>query len=125
MKTLPEPSRRERQLLDVLYRLGPASVSEVRAALVDPPSYSSVRTILGVMVDKGHLTHARDGNRYIYTPATPAEEAGRSALANLVRTFFGGSVQGAVSALLASEPVDEQTLDALAELVEQAKEQQP
>lgn len=121
----PPPSRRERQLLDALYRIGPASVADVRAALDDPPSYSSVRTLLGVMVDKGHLTHRRDGTRYIYSPVQPVEEAGRSALSKLVQTFFGGSVRGAVSALLDTEDVDEQTLEELAALVERAKEGQP
>lgn len=121
----PAPSRRERQLLDALYRIGPASVADVRAALDDPPSYSSVRTLLGVMVDKGHLAHHREGTRYIYRPVMPAAEAGRSALSSLVRTFFGGSVKGAVSALLEAEAVDEDTLDELARMVEQAREDQP
>jgi BlaI family transcriptional regulator, penicillinase repressor len=119
----PALSRRERQILDVLYRIGPASVAQVRESMDDPPGYSSVRTLLGVMVEKGHLTHAREGTRYIYRPCTPPDVAGRSALSSLVRTFFGGSVQGAVSALLQAEDVDEDTLDELARLVDAARKE--
>jgi predicted transcriptional regulator len=109
--------------MDVLYRIGPASVAEVRDAMDDAPSYSTVRTLLGLLEEKGHLSHERDGTRYIYRPTTPPEVAGRSAMSRLVRTFFGGSVEGAVSALLQAEEVDEATLDELARLVERAKEE--
>ncbi len=109
--------------MDVLYRIGPASVAQVREAMEDPPGYSSVRTLLGLLEEKGHLEHDRDGTRYIYRPTTPPEVAGRSALSSLVRTFFGGSVQGAVNALLQDEDVDEDTLDELTRLVERAREE--
>ena len=121
----PPPSRREREILDVLYRLGRGSVADVRSGLADPPSYSAVRTLLGLMVDKGHVTHEREGNRYIYTPTTAPEVAGRKALSRLVHTFFGGSIEGVVSTLLDGRDVSPETLDTLADLVDQARKDPP
>lgn len=92
--------RRERQIIDVVYRLGRASVSEVRAELPDPPSYSAVRGMLNLLEEKGHLKHISEGLRYVYLPVVAPEEASRSAMAHVVRTFFAGSPADAASALL-------------------------
>src|SRR5512134_3454517 len=82
-------SRRERQIMDVLYASGRASAAEVLEAMPDPPSYSSVRALLRVLEEKGHVVHEQDGARYIYAPAVPGEEVRESALRRLVQTFFG------------------------------------
>ena len=111
--------------MDVIYRIGPASVAQVRQAMQDPPSYSSVRTLLGLLEDKGHLAHEQVGTRYVYRPTIPPEVAGRHALSNLVHTFFGGSIEGMVSTLLRADDVDAETLDQLAHLVEQARKPRP
>ena len=92
--------RRERQIMDVVYRLGRASVSEVREHLADPPSYSAVRGMLNLLEEKGHLTHEQDGLRYIYKPTAARSQVRRSALRHLVQTFFDGSPTSAVAALL-------------------------
>ena len=95
-----EFGRRERQIMDVVYRLGRASVGDVLGRLPDPPSYSAVRAMLRYLERKGHLRHTRDGLRYLYEPTVPHAEAQRSAMLHLVRTFFRGSRAGAVAALL-------------------------
>ncbi|HET9369164.1 MAG TPA: BlaI/MecI/CopY family transcriptional regulator [Vicinamibacterales bacterium] len=92
--------RRERQILETVYRLGRATVAQVRAELPDPPSYSAVRGMLNLLEEKAHLTHEQDGLRYVYLPVVDAAEASRSALAHVVQTFFGGSSADAASALL-------------------------
>ncbi|HEY2375462.1 MAG TPA: BlaI/MecI/CopY family transcriptional regulator [Gemmatimonadaceae bacterium] len=92
--------RRERQIMDVVYRLGRASVSDVRQLLADPPSYSAVRAMLNLLEEKGHLTHEQDGLRYIYKPTAARAQVRRSALRHLVQTFFDGSPTSAVAALL-------------------------
>jgi predicted transcriptional regulator len=91
--------RRERQILEAVYRLGRASVADVRGELPDPPSYSAVRGMLNLLKDKGHLRHEVDGLRYVYLPVVAAAEARRTALAHVVRTFFAGSTADAASAL--------------------------
>jgi predicted transcriptional regulator len=91
--------RRERQILDTVYRLGRATVTEVRAQLPDPPSYSAVRGMLNLLEEKGHLRHVADGLRYVYLPVVAPADARRSAMAHVVRTFFGGSAADAASAL--------------------------
>jgi predicted transcriptional regulator len=99
--TLPaDLGRRERQILEVLYRLGRASVAEVRAELDDPPTYSAVRGMLNLLEAKGHIRHIADGLRYVYLPVVAPADASRSAMAHVVRTFFGGSPAEAASALL-------------------------
>ncbi len=95
-----ELGRRERQIMDVIHRLGSASVADVRKALPDPPTYSSVRGMLGLLEDKGHLTHEADGLRYIYKPTVSPTAARRSALHHLVHTFFAGSASDAAASLL-------------------------
>ena len=97
---LAKLSRRERQCLDVLYQRGEATVAEVMEALTDPPSYSAVRATLNVLLEKGHATHRQDGPRYVYLPAIPADTARSAAVQHLVNTFFGGSTEQAMVALL-------------------------
>ncbi len=92
--------RRERQILEVLYRLGKASVAEVRASLPDPPTYSAVRGMLGLLEQKGHVGHQRDGMKYLYAPVIAPVKARQSALRHLVSTFFEGSTLAAAAALL-------------------------
>lgn len=92
--------RRERQIMDVIYRLGKASVAEVRADLPDPPSYSAVRAMLGLLEDKGYLRHEAEGLKYVYLPAGDTAQVRKSALKHMVATFFGGSPERAVAALL-------------------------
>jgi predicted transcriptional regulator len=92
--------RRERQIMDVIYRFGKASVSEVLAELPDPPSYSAVRAMLGFLEDKGYLRHEQEGLKYVYMPLEDTSRVRASALDHLVKTFFGGSPERAVAALL-------------------------
>ena len=92
--------RRERQIMDVIYRRGKASVAEVRGDLPDPPSYSAVRAMLGLLEDKGYLRHEQQGLKYVYLPADDTRQVRTSALKHMVKTFFGGSAEQAVAALL-------------------------
>jgi BlaI family transcriptional regulator, penicillinase repressor len=92
--------RRERQIMDVIYRRGQASVAEVRGDLPDPPSYSAVRAMLGLLEDKGYLRHQQQGLKYVYLPADDTSKVRNSALQHMVRTFFEGSPEKAVAALL-------------------------
>jgi predicted transcriptional regulator len=116
-------SRRERQVMDIVYRAGEVTVAEVRAALPDPPTYSAVRALLRILESKGHLGHRQDGPRYVYTPRVPREEARESALTRLLATFFDGSVERTVATLLdlEAENLSDEELDRLAELVAAAK----
>jgi BlaI family transcriptional regulator, penicillinase repressor len=116
-------SRRERQIMEAVYRLGDATVSDVMAELPDPPGYSAVRAMLGKLEAKGYLAHRQEGPRYLYLATVPHEEARESALERLVRTFFDGSPEKAVTALLdmsAGEMSDEE-LDRLSALIQDAK----
>ena len=97
---LPKLSRRERQIMDVLYQHASATVAEVMSALPDPPSYSAVRATLRVLEEKGHIKHAADGPRYVYAPAVPPDQARQSALSHVLKTFFNGSAEQAVVTLL-------------------------
>ena len=97
---LPTLSRRERELMDILYQLGSASAVQIQELMAHPPSYSAVRSILRVLVEKRHLNRESDGTRYVYSPALPVHRAQRSAIRQVLRTFFGGSVEGAVTMLL-------------------------
>jgi predicted transcriptional regulator len=117
-------SRRERQIMDVIYQQGRASVGEVRDALPDPPSYSSVRALLGVLETKGHVRHVREGARYVYLPTQPRSRAARAALSQVVQTFFGGSVEKTVATLLADADarLSDEELARLAALIEQARD---
>ena len=115
--------RRERQIMDVVYRLGRASVGDVRDQLPDPPSYSAVRGMLNLLEDKGHLTHEQDGLRYVYKPTTARSQLRRSALRHLVQTFFDGSPTSAVAALLEMADAELSASDRarLAKMIAQAK----
>lgn len=115
-------SRRERQIMDVVYRLGRATAADVLDGMPEPPSYSAVRTMLRLLEEKGHLRHEQDGPRYVYVPTVARDRARRSALDHLVRTFFDGSTEDVVAALLArgDRPSDEE-LERLARLIEQAR----
>lgn len=93
-------SRRERQIMDVLYRDGEATVADVMAQISDPPTYSAVRATMNVLEEKGHVRHKQDGPRYVYLPAVPRDRARRAALNHLLQTFFDGSAESAVVALL-------------------------
>ena len=116
-------SRRERQIMEIVYELGRATAAEVRGHMPDPPSDSAVRAMLRILEDKGHLQHEQDGPRYFFLPTVPREEASETALRKLVRTFFGGSPEGAIAALLdlESDQLDEEALERLSELIEEAK----
>ncbi len=116
-------SRRERQILDVLYRTGRASVADVQAGLPDPPSYSAVRAMLRILEDKGHVRHDREGLRYVYLPTVARDRAKRSALKHLVRTFFDGSAAQVMAALVEMAPrdVDSRELDRLQRLIDDAR----
>ncbi|HEV3004337.1 MAG TPA: BlaI/MecI/CopY family transcriptional regulator [Pirellulales bacterium] len=117
-------SRRERQIMDIVYARGEAAAIEVHAALPDPPSKTAVRTLLRILEEKGHLKHRQDGLRYVYQPSRRRGPAGRSALARVLHTFFDGSLEKAVAAHLgdsAAELSDDQ-LDRLAEIIHQARQ---
>lgn len=121
----PPLSRRERQVLDVLHRLGQATAAQVRAALADPPSDSAVRTHLRILEEKGHVRHEQDGPRYVYSPTVAREAAGRTALRHLVRTFFDDAPDRAVAALLDEtvQDLSESDLDRLDDLIRRARAQ--
>jgi predicted transcriptional regulator len=115
-------SRRERQMMDVLYRLGRANAAQVRENLPDPPSYSAVRATLRILEDKGAVSHAEEAGRYVYLPKVSRLAARRSALRSLVETFFAGSPAEAAASLLgAADKLSREDLDRLAALVEKAR----
>ena len=116
--------RRERQIMDVIYRRGRATAAEVLDDLPDPPSYSAVRGMLRLLEDKGHLRHEQDGPRYVYLPTTERDEARRSALAHLLRTFFDNSRESAMAALLdlGGTPLADDEYERLKHALEQARE---
>lgn len=115
-------SRRERQIMDIVYARGRARVADVLDHLPDPPSRTAVRTLLTILEDKGHLTHRQRGREYVYQPTRPRKRVGRSALRRVVDTFFEGSFREAVAAHLSDPRADltEEDLDELAELVRKA-----
>ena len=116
-------SRRERQIMDAIYELGQATVADVRSRLPDPPSYSAVRAAMGVLEQKGHLKHKQDGPRYVYLAKVPRTQASKSALRRVLQTFFDGSTEAAVAALLNMKSADlsMEDLDRLAKIIDQAK----
>jgi predicted transcriptional regulator len=122
----PALSRRERQIMDIVYRLGQATVGEVMEMLSGEPAYSTVRAQLRVLEEKGHLQHEEHGLRYVYMPKLPRNVMGQSALKHLVDTFFEGSAGKAVAALLGKEgfKVSEEELDRISELIEKAKKEE-
>lgn len=124
-KAETELSRRERQIMDIIYAKGKASVADVHQALEDRPSYSAVRTLVRILEEKGHLKHTAEGNRYIYLPTRGRQEASRSAMRRLMKTFFDGSAERALVALLeASTPSStREELDRMAKLINIARKE--
>ena len=116
-------SRRERQIVDALFRLGRASAAEVRSELPEPPSYSAVRALLRILEEKGHVRHEQDGPRYVYMPTVARDNAKRSAMRHLVQTFFEGSASQAISALLdsSSSKLSDAELERLSQILEEAR----
>jgi predicted transcriptional regulator len=118
-----ELSRRERQIMDIVFELNEASATEIQERLPEPSSNSSVRILLGILEEKGHLTHRIAGQRFIYRSVVSPEKAKRSALSDLVKTFFGGSTTQVVAALLANPDLSEAEREELIRLIEQAKKE--
>jgi BlaI family transcriptional regulator, penicillinase repressor len=116
-------SRRERQIMDILYRQGKASASEVREAMPDAPGYSAVRAMLRVLEDKGHVKHQAEGLKYVYVPTVTRDKAKRSAVKHLLDTFFKESPEQVVAALLdvSSTRLTREELDRMSEMIENAK----
>ena len=119
----PALSRRERQIMDVIYARGEATALEVVASLPDPPSKTAVRTLLGILEDKGQLMHRSEGQTYIYRPSRPREHAGKSALRRVLDVFFGGSLEQAVAVHLGDSANDlsPEELKRLAALIQKAR----
>ena len=116
-------SRRERQIMDIVYRRGEATAAQILAELSDPPSYSAIRALLRILVDKEHLQHREDGPRYVYSPTVSRQKARSKALSKLVDTFFDGSALKAASALLGSSQrkLTKEELDELTAQIESAR----
>ena len=125
MSTPEQLSRRERQIMDILYRRGKASAAEVREAMEDAPSYSAVRAMLRVLEDKGHVSHQAEGLRYVYVPVVARDQAKRSAVKHLMNTFFNDSPEQIVAALLdvSSRRLTREELDRMAALIEKARKE--
>jgi predicted transcriptional regulator len=120
---IPALSRRERQVMDILFRRGEATAAEVMADLPDPPTYSSVRSILTILVEKGHVVHREEGLRYVYLPATSAKHFREEALKHVIRTFFNGSTDQTIAAVLrlSDSKLSEQEIASLQERIRKAR----
>jgi predicted transcriptional regulator len=116
-----ELSRREREIMDVLYRLGEGTVADVVGRMKTDPGYDSVRVTLGILEKKGHIEHKQDGRRYVYYPKVPHEAASRSAMGNVMNTFFRGSPSRAILALLGMQRLSKEELDVIAQWVEEER----
>jgi predicted transcriptional regulator len=118
-------SRRERQIMDIIYGQGQATAAEVMERLPDPPGYSAVRAMLRLLEEKGYVKHEQDGMRYIYLPTLSREKARQSALKQLVQTFFDGSTEEAVAAILdmSRSKLSDNDLDRLSDLIEKARKE--
>ncbi len=121
----PPLSRRERQIMDVLYRAGRATAADVQAGIPDAPSYSAVRTMLRILEEKGHVRHQPDGPRYVYIPTVGRDKARRSALKHVVNTFFDGSASQVMAALFELSPRDlgDEEIARLRQLIDNAKQE--
>jgi BlaI family transcriptional regulator, penicillinase repressor len=121
----PKLSRRERQIMDILYQRGRASAADVLNAMEDPPGYSAVRAMLRVLEEKGHVRHQAEDLKYIYAPVVPREKATRSAVKHLLDTFFSGSPEQAMAALLdvSSRRLTPEELDRMSRMIEQARKE--
>src|SRR5436190_23399082 len=118
----PKLSRREREIMDVLYALGDnATAEEIREKLSDPPSYSAARAMLAKLEAKGVIKHRAEGLRYVYSPVTSRTTAQKTAVSNLMRVFFGGSASQAAAALLKQESWSDEELDALRKEIDQVR----
>ena len=124
-RTLDRLSRRERQIMELIYAAGQATATEVLERLPDPPSYSTVRALLRILETKGHLRHVVDGTRYVFLPTVAPERARRSAMQSLLQTFFEGSPEKAVAALLdvSRSELSEEDLNRISRLIENAREE--
>jgi len=116
-------SRREREIMDLLFSLGQATAAQIHAGMADPPSYTAVRTQLTILERKGHVRHDSDGVRYLYSPLAAREDAGKSAIQTLLKTFYDNSVERAVAALLTDEDLAPEELDRLAALIDKARKE--
>jgi len=117
-------SRRERQIMDILYEHCSSTAAEVRERLPDPPSYSAVRAALRVLGEKGHINHTREGHHYVFRPVVPRTRARKTATRRLLKTFFNGSTEQAVAALIEDTGgFDREELDKLAELIDKARKE--
>ncbi|MGD0777128.1 MAG: BlaI/MecI/CopY family transcriptional regulator [Candidatus Solibacter sp.] len=118
-------SRRERQIMDILYQRGKGSASEVREAMEAAPGYSAVRAMLRVLEEKGHVKHQAEGLKYVYVPVVARDKAKRSAVKHVMETFFNGSAEQIVAALLdvSSTRLTREELDRMSEMIEQAKKE--
>jgi len=124
MTTANDPlSRRERQILDILYAKGSATAAEVKGSLPDPPSYSAVRALLRILEEKGHARHETEGTRYVYLPSVPRESARNSALTRIIQTFFEGSAAQAAAALVDSGSLSDEDLTRLSDLIDRARKE--
>lgn len=121
----PDLSRRERQILDVLYKAGRATAADVQAAMPSAPSYSAVRTLLRILEDKGHVRHEQDGTRYVYMPTVERDRVRKSALRHTINTFFEGSATQAIAALLDedSKRLSDDDWDRLRAMVDRARKE--
>jgi BlaI family transcriptional regulator, penicillinase repressor len=116
-------SRRERQIMDIIYARGQATAAEVTAALADAPSNSAVRALLRILEQKGHLRHQQDGPRHVFLPTVSRDRASRSALRSLVRTFFDGSPARAAAALIDQAELSDEDFERLAEVINKARKE--
>src|SRR4029079_12952549 len=118
-------TRREREIMDILYRRGRATAAEVLEDMPSPPSYSAVRALLRILEDEGHIKHVQEGPRYVYLPAVARNDASKSALSHVVTTFFDGSIEQAVAALVESSrsKLSRDELERLAQLIDKAKKE--
>jgi len=125
MKGQQSLSRRERQIMDIVYEMAEASAVQVMERLPTPPSYSAVRALLRVLEQKGHLSHRQDGPRYVFAPTLPRDTARRGALQNLLKTFFANSTEDVVAALLdiSEDNLSEKDYARLLELIEKARKE--
>ena len=125
MKGQKNLSRRERQIMDIIYEMNEATVAHVLERIPNPPSYSTVRALLRVLEGKGHLVHKQEGPRYIYSPTLPREEARRNALKHVMKTFFDGSTEDIVAALLniSEDTLSEIDYKRLSELIIKARKE--
>lgn len=126
MEVFEEMSRRERQIMEIIYRKGSTTAAEVQAELDDSINYSTVRALLRILEEKGHLHHETSGNKYIYHPIVPRKNAIKSVVSNLLDTFFDNSVEQAIAALLElkKDNISDEELNRLAEMIEEARKEE-